>query len=148
MAESFGSFPIIFHSYNFSGSKEDNLLAKHQVCLIHITKINYLSQSLNSEECFKICYFHILKRKPKFFSFFISSDFHLYLLSALVFGWHRSGIHKINIKITQNEIQKYTWVFFLYKYSKFWSISLEFKLENKSFLLEVCSLTLGCSFVK
>ena len=29
MAESFGPFPIIFHSYNFSGSKEDKLLAKN-----------------------------------------------------------------------------------------------------------------------
>ena len=30
-----------------------------------------------------------------------------------------------------------TWVFFLYKYKKFWSISSEFKLERKTFILEV-----------
>ena len=34
--------------------------------------------------------------------------------------------------------KKTTWVFFLYKYRKFLSISSEFKLERKLFILEVC----------
>ena len=34
--------------------------------------------------------------------------------------------------------KKTTWVFLLYKYSKFWSVFLEFKLEHKPFNLEVC----------
>ena len=49
------------------------------------------------------------------------------------------GIFKVKMKVAQNvKVKKTTRVFFLYKYRKFWSISLEFKLEHKSFILEVC----------
>ena len=34
--------------------------------------------------------------------------------------------------------KKTTWVFFLYKYRKFWSFSSEFKLERKTFILDMC----------
>ena len=37
--------------------------------------------------------------------------------------------------------QKTTWVFFLFKYRKFLSISLKIKLEHKLFILEVCHIT-------
>ena len=43
------------------------------------------------------------------------------------------------MKVDQNE-KKTTRVFFLYKYRKFWSFFLEFKLERKSFILKVCCL--------
>ena len=36
------------------------------------------------------------------------------------------------------KMKKTSWVFFLYEYRKFWSISSEFKLEHKTFILEVC----------
>ena len=45
------------------------------------------------------------------------------------------------MKVAQNE-KKTTWIFFLHKYRKFWSVSSEFKLEHKIFILEVCSLNI------
>ena len=50
------------------------------------------------------------------------------------------GIHKVKMKVAQNEKRKKTtWVFFLHKYRKFWSVTSEFKLECKTFILEVCT---------
>ena len=78
----------------------------------------------------RIKIFHIYKkRKPThFFSFFISINFGFYLINALV----------------------YEWVFFFYKYRKFWNISLEHKVERKPLFSEECfsihiSLQRSCS---
>ena len=60
-------------------------------------------------------------------------------MNALVYVDIDQGIHKgEDESCSKWKTKKTTWVFFLYKYRKFWSISLEFKLERKSFILEVC----------
>ena len=56
------------------------------------------------------------------------SNFHFSLMNFLVYFNIDQGIHSKNY---------YSWVFFLYEYRKFWSISSEFKLELKWFILEV-----------
>ena len=61
------------------------------------------------------------------------------LMNALVYVDIAQGIHKgKNESCSKWKTKKTTFVFFLYKYRKFWSVSLEFKLECKTFILEVC----------
>ena len=60
-------------------------------------------------------------------------------MNALVYVNIDQGIHKgKNESCLKWKTKKTTWVFFLYEYRKFWSISSEFKLERKTFILEVC----------
>ena len=60
-------------------------------------------------------------------------------MNALVYVDIDQGIHKgKNESFSKSKTKKTTLVFFLYKYRKFLSISSEFKLERKSFILEVC----------
>ena len=64
-------------------------------------------------------------------------------MNALVYVVIDQGIHKVKMKVAQNEKRKKTtWVFFLHKYRKFLSIFSEFKLELKLFNLEVCGVCL------
>ena len=44
-------------------------------------------------------------------------------------------------------MKKTTWVFFLYKYRKLRSISLEFKLEHKLFILQVWVVNLNSDYL-
>lgn len=77
------------------------------------------------KKCFKICKVYLDKNKTNVvFSVFI---WNIYLTNDI-----DQGIHKINMKSTPNEKQnkKTTWGVFLSKYSKIWSISLEFKFES------------------
>ena len=77
------------------------------------------------------------------FAIFIYSNFHFPLMNALVYVDIDPGIYKgKNGSCSKWKTKKTTWVFFLYKYRKFWSISSEFKLEHKSFILEVCAGTI------
>ena len=48
------------------------------------------------------------------------------------------GIHKVKLKVARNEKRKKlpTWVFFFYKYSKFWSVSLDKKVDLKPLFLK------------
>ena len=81
------------------------------------------------------------KKTQVVFSFFISSNFNFYLMNALVYVDIDQGIHKgKNESCLKWKTKKTTWVFFLYEYRKFWSISSEFKLELKTFILEVCEI--------
>ena len=60
-------------------------------------------------------------------------------MNALVYVDIDQGIHKgKNESCSKWKTKKTTWVFFLYKYRKFWSFSSEFKLERKTLILEVC----------
>ena len=52
-------------------------------------------------------------------------------MNALAYVDIDQGIHK-------GKNEKTTWVFSLYKYRKFRSVSLEFNLERKTSILEVC----------
>ena len=53
-------------------------------------------------------------------------------MNALVYVNIDWGIHEVKLKNALNEKQKKTtWVFFFYKYGKFWSISWEQKVELK-----------------
>ena len=87
----------------------------------HTSKINVLCSSLNSKETLQN-FSYLYKKKTQV----VDID---------------HGIHKLKMKVAWNEKRKKTTsVFFLYKYRK-WSTSLEFKLEHKTFILEVCHLT-------
>ena len=62
-------------------------------------------------------------------------------MNALVFVDIDQGIQKgENESCSKWKTKKTTWVFFLYKYRKFWNVSSEVKLERKSFILEVCTV--------
>ena len=62
-------------------------------------------------------------------------------MNALVFVNIDQGIQKgENESCSKWKTKKTTWVFFLYKYRKFWNVSSEVKLERKSFILEVCTV--------
>ena len=69
---------------------------------------------------------YLLKKKTHivFVLFFISSNFEIYLMNALVY------VDKNN-----------TWVFFFHKYSKFWSISLGHKFECRPLFSEECTIS-------
>ena len=87
-------------------------------------------------------FLYLCKKKTQigFFSFFISSTFHFYLMNALVYDNIDQDIHKWkNESCSKWKTKKITWVFSLYKYRKFWTVSLEFKLERKTSILEVCT---------
>ena len=101
----------------------------------HTSKINNLRSSLNSKETLQNFLYLHKKKTQVVFLFFISSNFHFSLYECPGLCWH--SIRKLKMKVAWNEKQKTTSIFFLYKYRK-WSISLEFKLEHKSFILEVC----------
>ena len=62
-------------------------------------------------------------------------------MNALGYVNMDQGIHKGKLKVAWNEKRKKLLGFsFFYKYRKFWSFSLEFKLECKTFILEECYL--------
>ena len=49
------------------------------------------------------------------------------------------GIHKVKLKVALHEKwKKTTWVFFFYKYGKFWSIPQEQKVDLKPLFSEEC----------
>ena len=51
------------------------------------------------------------------------------------------GILKVKLKVAQNEKQKKTtWVFFFDKYSKFWSISPDKKVDLKPLFSKECTM--------
>ena len=53
-------------------------------------------------------------------------------MNALVYVDIDRGIHKVKLKNALNEKQKKTtWVFFFYKYTKFWSILPDKKVDLK-----------------
>ena len=63
-------------------------------------------------------------------------------MNALVYVDIDQGIHKgKNESCSKWKTKKTTWVFFLYEYRKFWSVSLEFKLERKTFILDVSEIS-------
>ena len=69
--------------------------------------------------------------------------FHLKQLLFFPYGCpglcRHKPVHKGKMKVALNEKQKKTtWVFFLHKHSKFWSISLGQKVERKPFFSEEC----------
>ena len=84
------------------------------------------------------------KNSHSFFIFYFKQLYFFHLWMPL---WRHDidpAIHKRKMKVARNEktkTTKYIWVFFFFKYSKFSSISLEFKLEHKSFILEMWVLT-------
>ena len=62
-------------------------------------------------------------------------------MNALVYVDMERAFIKGKMKVAKNEKRKKNpWVFFLYKYSKFWSVFSEFKFERKLFILEVCAM--------
>ena len=82
------------------------------------------------------------KTQVVFFRFSFQATLSFTLMNALVYVDIDQGIHKGKTQSCSKwKTKKTTWVFFLYKYRKFWSISSEFKLEHKKFILEVCHLT-------
>ena len=79
-----------------------------------------------------------------FFRFSFRATFIFPLMNALVYVDIDQGIHKgKNESCSKWKTKKTTWVFFLYKYRKFWSVSLEFKLEHKTFILDVWICSIG-----
>ena len=71
------------------------------------------------------------------FSFLILSNFDFYLINALVCVDIDQGIHKVKLKIAWNEKQKKTtWVFFIYKYDKFWRVLPEQNFISNLFFLK------------
>ena len=60
-------------------------------------------------------------------------------MNALVYVNIDQGIHKVKLKVARNEKQKKTtWVFFFYKYGKFWSIFPDKKVDLKTLFSEEC----------
>ena len=93
-----------------------------------------MHSSLNSDEMLQN-FLYLYKKKTQI-PFFILSNFHFYLLNALVYV--DIGIHKgKNESCLKWKTKKLLGFSSLYKYREFWCISLEFKLECKSFILEV-----------
>ena len=83
-------------------------------------------------------YLHKKKNSSSFFRFSFWATFIFPFMNALVYVDIDQGIHKgKNESCSKWKTKKITWVFFLYKYRKFWSISLEFNLERKLFILDV-----------
>ena len=91
--------------------------------------------------CLTLC--HMCKKTHGiFFPFFILCNFEFYLKNALVYFDIDWGIHKVKPKNAWNEKQKITmWVFFFYKYGKFWSISLDKKVDLRPLFPEECICT-------
>ena len=73
-----------------------------------------------------------------FFSFFIVSNFEFYLVNAPVYA----DIDQALIRETQScskwKMKKTKWVFFFYKYSKFWSVLPDKKVDLKPLFSEEC----------
>ena len=83
----------------------------------------------------------IEKENPSsFFRFSFRATFIFPFMNTLVYANIDQDIHMVKLKLLELKNEKNTCVFFLYKYSKFWSISLKFKLEHKLFILEVWML--------
>ena len=57
-------------------------------------------------------------------------------MNALVYVDIDRGIHKVKLKNALNEKQKTMWVFFFYKYGKFWSILRDKKVDLKPLFSE------------
>lgn len=99
---------------------------------MHTSKINVLCSSLNSEEMLQnfLC---LYKKKSQvvFFCFSLQATFIFPIMNALVYVDIDQGINKVKMKVAQNEKGKKLLGFSFY-------ISLEFKFEHKSFILEVC----------
>ena len=58
-------------------------------------------------------------------------------MNAPVYVGIDQGIHKVKLKVAQNEKQKKTtWVFFFYDYSKFSSVSPDKKVDLKPLFSE------------
>ena len=98
-----------------------------------------MRSSLNSVETIQN-FLYLYKKKTQVVSFCLSfgATFIFPFINALVYVDIDQGIHKgKNESCSERKMKKTTWVFFLYKYRKFWSVSLEFNLERKTFILEV-----------
>ena len=129
---------MYFIQYTTIGHNSWLFFCKFFLSFIHTSKINVLWSSLNSKETLQnFLYLYKKKTQVVFFVFhFKQLSFFPYECPAYVDI--DQGIHKgKNESCSKWKTKKTTWVFFLYKYRKFWSISLEFKLERKTFILEV-----------
>ena len=78
------------------------------------------------------------KENPKtFFCFSFRATLSFTFINALVYVNIDWGIHKRKLKNALNEKQKKTtWVFFFYKYGKFWSVSPDKKVDLKTLFSE------------
>ena len=58
-------------------------------------------------------------------------------MNALVYVDIDQGIHKVKLKVVQNEKgKKTTWIVFLHKHSKLWKVSIGKKVERKTLFSE------------
>ena len=87
----------------------------------------------------KFAIFYINENSKLLFPFFISCYFIFFTNEYPGLCRHRPGHSLVKkIKLLEMKNEKTTRDFLLYKYSKFWSVFLEFKLEHKPLILEVC----------
>ena len=83
---------------------------------------------------------YLWKKKTQVVVFVFNFE-QLWLLyyNALVYVDIDQGIHKVKLKIACNEKQKKTtWVFFIYKYGKFWRVLPEQKVDLKPLFSKEC----------
>ena len=102
---------------------------------LHTSKRNNLCSRVNSKETLQNL-IYLIKWKP------IKSNFNFFSYEFPDLCYQRPG-YSLKWKsgsCLRWKTKKTMWVFFLLKYSKFWSIPLEFNLERKLFVLEVCLL--------
>ena len=104
----------------------------------HTSKINDLRSSLNSKEMLQN--FLYLYKKETQVVFFVFHFEHFWFFSYECPGlWRQRPGHWSGkpLKLLKMKNGKKTMWVLLLKNSKFWSISLEFKVESKSFILEL-----------
>ena len=80
----------------------------------------------------------IEKENPcSFFRFSFRAFLSFYFTNALVYVNIDQSIHKVKPKVDQKwKVKKIAWVFFFYKYGKFWWVLLEQKVELKPLFSE------------
>ena len=76
------------------------------------------------------------KKTLVIFCFLFQVTLSLYLMNALVYVNIDQDIHKVKTQSYSKWKTKTTWVFFLHKHSKFWSVSLGQKVESKPLFSE------------